>query len=299
MILRTENLIPVLLGLGAASVRAQDLPELTVETLVHGVHVIHGHPGGNVLVVETMLGLVLVDAQSGNAADSVLRVAERSTNAIPVMVINTHYHEDHLGGNSRFRSVGARIVAHANVPIRARVDTTIEELGWHRERAEEADLPTATIAGDTSFSEGGVRFELMTFGQAHTDGDLAIYLPDRNVLHTGDILEVDAFPFIDWWGGGSLAGTIAAVDRLLALVDDETVIVPGHGHVVDRAHMVTYRAMLVEVGDGVQKAIARGDDVRTTMGLGLASPYAEGRGGEPGARRFAGTLFLGLSAGNR
>ena len=57
--------------------------------------------------------------------------------------------------------------------------------------------------------------------------------------------------------------------------------------------------MLVEVGDGVQEAIARGDDVQTTMGLGIASPYAEGRGGESGARRFAGTLVLGLSAGNR
>jgi cyclase len=288
-----------LLGLGASYGRAQDLPELTVETPVQGVHVIHGHPGGNVLVVETAKGLVLVDAQSADVGDSLVSAVRNFSAIAPAFVINTHYHEDHIAGNSVFREMGAETVAHRNVTVRASVDTTIDELQWHREPAESDDLPMWTIAGDTTVTVGGVRMDLFTFPAAHTDGDLAVYLPEQNVLHTGDILEVDAFPFIDWWGGGSLTGTVAAIDNLLALVDDETTIVPGHGHVVDRVHMAQYRAMLAEVGEGVQEAIERGDDARTTMSLGLASDFAGGRGGESAARRFVGILYLGMSAGLR
>lgn len=290
--------IPALLGLGAAS-GSQGLPELTVETLVQSVHVIHGHPGGNVLVVETATGLVLVDAQSADVGDSLVAVVQSLSTMGPELVINTHYHEDHIAGNSVFREMGAETVAHNNVLVRASVDTTIDELQWHREPAEPNDLPVWTITNDTTVTVGGVRIDLLTFPAAHTDGDLAIYLPAQGILHTGDVLEVDAFPFVDWWGGGSLTGTIAAIDRLLALVDDETVIVPGHGHVVDRAHMAQYRAMLAEVGDGVREAIARGDDVETTMSLGLANDFVDGRGGESAARRFVGILYLGMSAGQR
>ncbi len=291
--------IPALLGLVAASGSGQDLPELTVETPVQGVHVIHGHPGGNVLVVETEKGLVLVDAQSADVSDSLVAVVQSLSTVDPELVINTHYHEDHVAGNSVFREMGAGTVAHRNVPVRASVDTTIDELQWHREPAEPNDLPMRTVTRDTTVTVGGVRIDLLTFPAAHTDGDLAVYLPGRGILHTGDILEVDAFPFVDWWGGGSLTGTIAAIDQLLALVDDHTVIVPGHGHMVDRAHMVAYRAMLAEVGEGVQEAIARADDVQTTMSLGLANDFADGRGGESAARRFVGILYLGMSAGQR
>jgi len=291
--------IPLLLNLGAAPVGSQDLPELTIENLAQGVHVIHGHPGGNVLVIETMDGLVLVDAQSADVSDSLVTMVRTISPAPPAFVINSHYHEDHIAGNSAFRALGATTVGHVNVAVHAVVDTTIDELAWHRQPAEGADVPMETVSQDTTVTVGGIRVDLLAFPAAHTDGDLAVYLPEKNALHTGDILEVDAFPFIDWWGGGSLVGTIAAIDRLLALVDDETIIVPGHGHVVDRAHMVSYRTMLEEVGESVQEAIGRGDDVETTMSLGLASDFAMGRGGESAARRFVGILFLGMSVGHR
>ena len=291
--------IPVLLGLGATPGRAQDLPELTIGNLVRGVDVIHGHPGGNVLVIETTDGLVLVDAQSADVTDSLVAVVRSISPGRPAFVIATHYHEDHIAGSSVFRDLGATTIGHVNVSVHATVDTTIDELGWHREPAEAGDLPMEAVAEDTTMTVGGIRIDLITFPAAHTDGDLAVYLPEQNVLHTGDILEVDAFPFIDWWGGGSLAGTIAAIDKLVTMIDDATSVVPGHGQVVDRAHMVAYRSMLAQVGEGVQEAIARGDDVETTMSLGLASTFAEGRGGEGAARRFVGILFLGMSTGHR
>ncbi len=82
--------IPALLCLGVASGSAQHLAELTVATPVRGVHVIHGHPGGNVLVVETAKGIVLVDAQSADVGDSLVAVVRSFSTMGPELVINTH-----------------------------------------------------------------------------------------------------------------------------------------------------------------------------------------------------------------
>ncbi len=270
---------------------------LTIRPLRGGVVVLHGHPGGNILVVPTPGAVVLVDAQSASVSSQVHTAIDRVADRDVGLVINTHYHEDHIGGNSEFRRVGAVVLGHSRLAAQAVIDTTITELDWHREPAHPDDLPSVTVARDSLLVVHGTRIEVLAFESAHTDGDLAVYLPHTNVLHTGDIVEVDAFPFIDWWGGGSLGGTIAAVDRLLALADSETQIVPGHGRVVDRAHLVRYRRMLVEVSEGVRGAIRHGLDLDATIQLGLATEWADERGGEAAGGRFVGILYLGLSRG--
>jgi len=64
---------------------------------------------------------------------------------------------------------------------------------------------------------------------AHTDGDLIIWLPGANVLHMGDVLELGAPPFIDYWTGGTWKGMLAAIDAGLAIANDQTIIVPVVG----------------------------------------------------------------------
>ena len=153
----------------------------------------------------------------------------------------------------------------------------------------------ASLTGGLSFSLGGKRIEVFGFTDAHTDGDLAVFFRDDNVLHTGDIVEVGAYPFIDWWGGGTLAGTITAVDRLLQLCDADTKIVPGHGPVVDREHVVAYREMLVTVQQRVRDAIAAGATLDEVMDAGFTREFDDARRGERAGRRFVGVLYLGLS----
>jgi Zn-dependent hydrolases, including glyoxylases len=96
---------------------------------------------------------------------------------------------------------------------------------------------------------------------AHTSGDAVIWFRDANVIHTGDIVELGAPPFLDWWGGGTLDGMIRGVDLVLAHADDKTRIVPGHGWVTNRSEVATYRKMLVTMRERTLAAIGAGQSV--------------------------------------
>ncbi|MEX0690558.1 MAG: MBL fold metallo-hydrolase [Gemmatimonadales bacterium] len=260
-------------------------------TLAPNVRAIMGGANGTVLVIATSEGAVLVDAQS---AAEVAGLAQRI--GMPVrLVINTHYHEDHTGGNARFRAEGSAVLAHVNMPVEAARDTTIEALGWDRDPLPNAAMPTLTVAGDTTLVIGGDTIVILHLPNAHTSGDLAVWLPQVNILHTGDVFEQNAYPFVDWWGGGSLAGMQAALARFAALANDRTAIVPGHGHVSARAELVAYIAMLELVEARVRTAIDAGRTVQETMDLRLSAEFDEGRGGLRPGRRFVGILYLGLA----
>ncbi len=289
-----QVVVAALVAVPAMGVSGQEVHFVT-EELLPDLYLVRGDPGGNVVVKIGNDGLVVVDAQSANVADSLVNAIRAFTAEPLALVINTHYHEDHIGGNGVLRDQGAVTFAHANVRRRAVVDTTIDELGWHREAALPRNIPQVDIAaGDViRIAEGDVL--LLAFGQAHTDGDLAVFFRDANVIHTGDLVEVDAYPFIDWWGGGSLDGTIAAVDTLLARGNAQTRFVPGHGRVVDASYLQDYRSMLHHVRDAVLSAIESGSDVQQTMDLGITSEWDDLRGGARAGRRFVGMLYLGLS----
>ncbi len=203
--------------------------------------------------------VLLVDAQSDRRvglADSSLR----ALTARPVTtVVTTHYHDDHIGGNPHWKAQGARLVAQCNVAVQARKDTTITEWReWHRTPAPADAQPTRCPADSLTIPRQGEQVVLHHVPSAHTDGDLIIWLPKANVLHMGDVLELGAPPFIDYWTGGTWAGMLAAVDAGLAIANDQTIIVPGHGPTTTRAGMLAYRAMLQDVGEKVRDAVQRG-----------------------------------------
>jgi glyoxylase-like metal-dependent hydrolase (beta-lactamase superfamily II) len=220
------------------------------------------------------------------------------------LVINTHYHADHLGGNGAFRAQGATVMAHANVPFQARRDVVIEEWGsWHREPSPEEDLPELVLNGPATIHWGDERIEILPAPAAHTDGDLILIFHQARLAHLGDLLEVGAPPFIDWWAGGTLEGLLEALDRVLELRAEDggthllTRFVPGHGAVVDRQGLERYRALLRTVAQRVEAAVREGKSAQETVDLKLAEEYAEELGGERRANQLVYMLYLGLSGG--
>ena len=109
-----------------------------------------------------------------------------------------------------------------------------------------------TIADGSTLHFNGHQIELLRFPGAHTDGDLAVFFPDINVLHTGDLYLSNGFPpAADAFHGGTFDGVVAALDALADLIDDETQVVPGHGPVSNLQELRDYRKMIVKGRDRV------------------------------------------------
>ena len=268
---------------------------MRIEALAPHVYIISGFTNGNLLAVVGTRSVLLVDGQSEKRvalADSALR----TVTSLPVRtLINTHYHEDHIGGNPYWRTRGATIIAQRNLPVEARKDTTITELEWHRPSAPAAALPDRVFDDSLTLDHEGQRVILLHPPAAHTGGDAMIWLPDVNIIHTGDLLEIGAPPFLDWWGGGTLDGMIAGIDQVLSITNSETVYVPGHGNPVHREAVLAYRAMLVAVRERITPRVLAGE---TPEAIAAALPLADYDSAFGGARytaRFVRIIAMGLA----
>lgn len=165
-----------------------------------------GEGEGNVLAFTGPEGTVLVDAGRRSGAEALADTLATIQHRPPRFVINTHYHDDHLGLNPRLRAAGSEIVGHRNLAAQARKDTTIGELDWHRVPAAPGALPVLTFADRLTLFLNGDTIDVTHPPAAHTDGDAVVFARRANVLHTGDILELGAYPFIRSVGRGLAGG---------------------------------------------------------------------------------------------
>ena len=289
--------LALLLAGGALPAQAQpSVMQMRAETLGPDVHVISGFANGNILALVRGDSVMLVDGQSARRvglADSVLRTL---TDKPVALVINTHYHGDHTEGNAHWQARGARSIAHATVPVQAAKDTVVASFeNWHRIPLSPEAMPTGTIADSMAFTFGGEPVIVRHVPGAHTDGDLVVWIPRANLVHAGDLVELGAYPFIDWWAGGSLDGMIDAVDALLARMDERTRLVPGHGPVATLPVVRAYREMLVAVRARVTRAIASGETVEQLVATTPTAAFDAAHGGPRAGERFVRLVYLGLT----
>jgi glyoxylase-like metal-dependent hydrolase (beta-lactamase superfamily II) len=92
-----------------------------------------------------------------------------------------------------------------------------------------------------------------------------VHFRKANVIHTGDLFFNGLYPFIDVASGGSIDGMIAAADRILAVGDDKTQIIPGHGPLSHRAGLQAFRLMLAGVRDRVQPLVDQGKTLQEVV----------------------------------
>ena len=262
--------------------------------LGHGLYMIVG-AGGNTTLAVGSDGLIVVDAQFAPVYPKLkAKIAEISTQPVKYL-INTHYHGDHTGGNADFARDGAVIVAQENVVKRLQSPPPGPDGAPGRAAPKEA-IPTQTYATKTTVSVGGQTAQLTHLPNAHTDGDTVVYFPGANVLSTGDIVGSESYPNIDVAVGGSIDGIISATDRILKMGNADTKVVPGHGHLTDKAGVREYRTMLVTARGLIAKEIAAGkteDDMFADNPLAQLDKKWAANGG-PFAMRFPRLVYRSL-----
>jgi len=245
---------------------------ITPLKLADGLWMLTG-AGGNMMVCAGPDGALLVDAQYGPLAAKIRAVADSLCGGRPLrFVLNTHYHGDHVSGDSAMAAAGATVVAHANVRRRMSVDRFNETFGTTMKAAPSAALPVLTFSDSLTFHLNGHEVRVFHLPPGHTDGDVVVWVPAADVLHTGDLLFNGTYPVIDVSAGGSISGMIRSLDLLLPLAGPATKIVPGHGPLADRAALLRFRGMLLAVRDRVAKLVKEGRTLEQVM---AAKPLAD------------------------
>ena len=280
-----------------ASLAAQqelDTVQIRTEQVGPGVYVLFGS-GGNIGLAVGDDATFVVDDQFAPLTPKIL-AAIRAVTPNPVkFVVNTHWHFDHTGGNENLGRAGALIVAHENVRKRMTTGEFIRALNRNIPPADPAALPVVTFTDAVTFYLNGDSLVVQHVAPAHTDGDAIIHFTKANVIHTGDVFHNAGLPFVDRSSGGSIHGIIAAADKIVAMSDGQTRIVPGHGPVADRARLQAWRNALVTLRDQVQRQIAAGRTVDQVLAAKLTEPYA--KEWPAGHERFIRILYEELSGG--
>jgi glyoxylase-like metal-dependent hydrolase (beta-lactamase superfamily II) len=240
-------------------------------------------------------GTLLVDDGTAALAPQLLAAVEKIAPGPVRVVINTHWHPDHTGGNEQFGKAGSLLVAHDNV--RARMSELQASAAYDFEvpAAPAAALPILTFDDALSLHLNGDRLTVLHVDAAHTDGDVLLWWEDANVVHVGDVYYSGTYPLIDLGSGGSLAGLVAALETVLSRADSRTMIIPGHGPVSNRAELAAYRDMLVATGRRVRELIDAGKSLDEVLAARPTAAYDAVYGQDSmTVERFVGILYVNL-----
>lgn len=260
--------------LGFVPAQGWDKVEIKTTALGDNVYMIQAR-GGNIAVHTGEDGLFVIDDQYAPLSNRLLAEIGKLSKQKVSWVINTHWHGDHTGGNENFGATGAVIVAHDNVRLRMSTDQFMKALNREVPASPEAALPVITFSDSATFHINGDTLKVFHVADAHTDGDAVVYMQQANVIHMGDTWFHTFYPFIDIDSGGHINGMIASAERALALADDDTRIIPGHGPLGNKADLEKYLQFLVTTRDRVAEAVKSGKTLEETQQMPITKEWEE------------------------
>ena len=291
---RRQALIGATAGLLAARwpslAAAQAAPALTSTELAPDLVLIQG-AGANVTVLATADGLLLVDggaAPHSAALQGVL--AERWPGRRVEVLFNSNWREEHTGGNAALRAAGATVMAHENTKLWLGGDFFVEWEDRHYAPRPAAELPNKTFYKSGSVDFGGRHVEYWYVPRAHTDGDVAVFFGDANVLVASDLLSVGRYPVPDYSTGGWIGGLVDGSKQLLDATDARTRIVAATGGVYGRAELEAQLAMCTAVRLQAAQAFRVGMSLADFVASNPTAAFDE-RWGDP--RQFLPLVYKG------
>ena len=236
--------------------------EVTTQDLGQGLHVLFGI-GGNIVVSLGDDGTFIVDDQFEGMIPKVVKTIGDLGGSEVDFAVTTHWHFDHAEGNLALGPQGTWLVAHENSREMMKDAHVVNMVGLAvlQEAYPESAWPDITYDSEMRFHLNGQTVELMHFGPAHTTGDTAVFFREANVLHMGDVFNNTGYPFIDADNGGTLDGLITFCESVLAVINDDTTVVPGHGAAATKADFMRYTQDLAVIRDRIAAHVKAGMDL--------------------------------------
>src|SRR6478672_8433059 len=260
-----------LLGAMHAFARGQDFSkvEMKVQKVAGSVYMIEG-AGGNIGASVGDDGIVIVDDEFLPLADKIEAALKGITDKPVKVVLNTHWHGDHTGGNPHFGEK-APIVAQENV--RKRLASGGKTRFGETKPADKIALPIITFEDKVTVHVNGEDIRAIHFPNGHTDGDVVIYFTQSNVVHMGDDFFNGGYPVVDLDNGGSVRGMIADVEQILTTLPDDVKIIPGHGPLGDKASLRAFVDMLKAASGAVAAGIKAGKTLDQLKADNVLAPW--------------------------
>jgi cyclase len=227
---------------------------------------INGFGGGNVAASVGPDGILLVDDMY-KAMVPKLQRALAGASSLPIrIVINTHFHGDHIQGNSVLGTT-ATIIGHENTLKRLNAGPT------------PPTFPMVTFKDAIAIRFNGENIVVRHLPNSHTDGDAIVFFETSKVLHLGDLFFVGMFPAVYREGGGDVRQLIVSLDRVLAEYPAETKVIPGHGELATMDDLRRYTTMLKETVAAVETGLRQNkapEDMRKDPAITKYAALGEG-----------------------
>jgi glyoxylase-like metal-dependent hydrolase (beta-lactamase superfamily II) len=257
---------------------------LITEKMSPNLYILHGserldpaHPeasGGRIAVLFGSDGVLMVDTGNKPVAEKTMRTIRTFTNAPIKIVVNSHIHGDHTGGNEFFGREGALIYAQENLR-----EEMIHPPGRGGVSVDPAGVPIVTyrygvpgVPADTVHMNGET-VDFIPMMPSHTAGDTIVHFHNANTIYIEDFYRNFGYPFADQANGGSIKGMLEAIDLIEKLAGPDTTLIPGHGTLVKKNDLLGYRAMLVDIRAKIQKMRDQGKSLEEVLAAKLTAPY--------------------------
>jgi cyclase len=212
--------------------------------------------GGAIGFLVNDAGAMAIDSQYPHTAPLFVTGFRERTPKSVELLLNTHHHADHTGGNQVFRATARRIVGHLNC------------LEWHRKASAAAKTEGQQSYADTTFTDqwrtdfGDETVRARYYGPGHTSGDAVIHFEKANVVHMGDLLFNRAHPNIDRPAGARVANWVTVLDKVASAHSADTIFIAGHAKDnavrCGKAELTHFRDYLTASLDAARKAVAAG-----------------------------------------
>jgi cyclase len=208
-------------------------------------------------------GIVVIDSQWKEQAESLLGEIKKKQEGPVEFLINTHHHGDHTSGNIAFKGIAKKVLAHENsklnqIAVAQANNTTADQL-----------FPDETFSEHWQQKVGDETIDIQYWGPAHTNGDSIIHFQQANVVHCGDLVFNRRYPYIDKTAGARIDNWIEILQQMQSYFDNDTLFIFGHaregfeltGNKSDLAAFADYLSALLEFVEKEIKAGKSKDDI--------------------------------------